>query len=239
MNPARCSRLRPRKRMMFKLLVLIIAGAIINAGVAWAFAAFYFVNPDALSLTVPESSQALKRFADFTPYGGGISGGERRTYQGVERTDAFFVSNNGFGASADVVAASKVESGWPIRALLGAQGRINHMGGFRDTSYERIVMTSCLQCEHQSLTDLRFGQVPLAPIERRLLLPYGPIWPGFAINTFFYAAILWMLFTVPGALRRRIRIKRGQCAACGYSLRENVSERCPECGAGDDEERRV
>ena len=61
-------------------------------------------------------------------------------------------------------------------------------------------------------------------------LPYEPIWPGFSINTIFYAAIVWMLFVFPLVLRRHVRRKRGQCAACGYSLRKNVSEKCPECG---------
>ena len=64
------------------------------------------------------------------------------------------------------------------------------------------------------------------------ILPCYAILPGFAINTIFYAAMLW-LFAAPFALRRRIRIKRGQCASCGYSLRGrgNVdSDKCPECG---------
>jgi hypothetical protein len=64
-----------------------------------------------------------------------------------------------------------------------------------------------------------------------IVFPVRPRHPGFAINTIFYAAIVWMLFTVPGAVRRRVRRKRGQCAACGYSRRESVSEKCPECGA--------
>jgi hypothetical protein len=62
------------------------------------------------------------------------------------------------------------------------------------------------------------------------VLPKSIIWPGFAINTIFYAAIVWALFFAPGAVRRRVRRKRGQCAACGYSLREKVSRKCPECG---------
>jgi hypothetical protein len=62
-------------------------------------------------------------------------------------------------------------------------------------------------------------------------LPVTPLWPGFAINTIFYAAIVWGLFAVPGAIRKRVRRKRGQCAACGYSLRGSSGEKCPECGA--------
>jgi hypothetical protein len=71
-------------------------------------------------------------------------------------------------------------------------------------------------------------------MEPRPLLPLLPIWPGFAINTVFYAAVLWMLFAVPLALRKRRRIKRGWCSKCAYDLRGRppaTSTVCPECGA--------
>jgi hypothetical protein len=75
-------------------------------------------------------------------------------------------------------------------------------------------------------------------------LPYLPLWPGFMINTVFYALVLWLLFAAPLALRRRIRgrrINRGMCPKCAYDLRghphpspfpkgEGVAV-CPECGA--------
>ena len=55
-----------------------------------------------------------------------------------------------------------------------------------------------------------------------------PIWPGFAINTLFYATILWLLIPGPFALRGFIRRKRGQCPACGYPAGESAV--CSECG---------
>jgi hypothetical protein len=61
-------------------------------------------------------------------------------------------------------------------------------------------------------------------------LPSLPLWPGFAINTLFYAGILWLLFAAPFALRRRSRTKRGLCPSCGYDLRGCVSQTCAECG---------
>ncbi len=65
-------------------------------------------------------------------------------------------------------------------------------------------------------------------------LPLRPIWPGFAINSVFYAAILWLLTLGPFTARRFIRRRRGLCIKCGYDLRGAEHEVCPECGAGCD-----
>ena len=55
-----------------------------------------------------------------------------------------------------------------------------------------------------------------------------PIWPGFAVNTLFYAAVLWLLIPGPFVLRRVIRVKRGLCPACAYPMGESAV--CSECG---------
>ena len=60
------------------------------------------------------------------------------------------------------------------------------------------------------------------------VLPLRPIWPGFAVNTAFYAAILWLLIPGPFALRRLIRRRRGRCPSCAYPMGE--SSVCSECG---------
>ena len=60
-------------------------------------------------------------------------------------------------------------------------------------------------------------------------LPTLPLWSGFAVNTVFYAGVLWVLCCGPFALRRMIRRRRGQCAQCSYPIGQN--ERCTECGA--------
>ena len=51
---------------------------------------------------------------------------------------------------------------------------------------------------------------------------------GFAIDTLFYAVILWLLFAGPFAFRRWRRIKRGLCPACAYPV--GASDLCTECG---------
>jgi hypothetical protein len=64
--------------------------------------------------------------------------------------------------------------------------------------------------------------------DRSRFIPFKPLWPGFAINTLFYAAILWGVFVAPFALRRRQRIKRGLCPKCAYPV--GGSDVCTECG---------
>src|SRR5688572_21137615 len=70
-----------------------------------------------------------------------------------------------------------------------------------------------------------------APGNDPFALPLRLVYPGFAINMIFYAAILWvmwLLFAAPWALRRRRRIKRGLCPACAYPIGSN--QLCTECG---------
>jgi hypothetical protein len=64
------------------------------------------------------------------------------------------------------------------------------------------------------------------------VLPLRPIWPGFVVNTLFYAAILWPLICghlVPGRfLWRFLRRRRGLCPWCAYPMGESAV--CTECG---------
>ncbi len=62
----------------------------------------------------------------------------------------------------------------------------------------------------------------------RAWIPLRPIWPGFAVNTLFYAAILWLLIPGPFALRRFLRLRRGLCPKCAYPSGESAV--CSECG---------
>jgi hypothetical protein len=74
---------------------------------------------------------------------------------------------------------------------------------------------------HYPKARVRPGGVPKS-------LPLRPLWPGFAINTMFYAAILWLLIFAPFTLRRWRRMRRGLCAACAYPV--GSSSVCTESG---------
>jgi hypothetical protein len=65
-------------------------------------------------------------------------------------------------------------------------------------------------------------------------VPLLPRWPGFAVDTLFFSTLVFAAWTAPTflGLRRRARLRRGHCPACGYDLRGNVNAAtpCPECG---------
>ncbi len=61
-----------------------------------------------------------------------------------------------------------------------------------------------------------------------VMVPIRPVRPGFALNTIFYATLLWLLIPGPFALRRFLRVRRGLCPKCAYPMGE--SSVCTECG---------
>lgn len=61
-----------------------------------------------------------------------------------------------------------------------------------------------------------------------IALPYWITWPGFVINTLFYALIAWLMFVFPGKARRSSRERRRLCPACAYPI--GISPVCTECG---------
>ena len=51
---------------------------------------------------------------------------------------------------------------------------------------------------------------------------------GYLVDVIFYTVIAFVVFWLPGMVRRYVRRRRGLCVACGYPI--GVSERCSECG---------
>ena len=188
-----------RRPIAFKLLLFLLAGAIINVLVAWGCAAFHMRN-SVVEVILCQFDAESRRSMSY----GCVP---------VRAADGS-LSLPVFGELVDESSEFKTLG---FRYVFTA----THTSGSVRTIYSGWPMHSCGRTD--SVIDYNRPEPP------KFIL-FEPLWPGFAINTIFYAAILYALFAVPGAVRRRVRIKRGQCASCGYSLCDNTSDKCPECG---------
>ena len=198
------------KRRLFKLVVLLLLGATVNVAVAWAIAALDRPGGNMRAIAVDRVTSVWDRYRwenwAEAPFSGNsyITIGTRLLVAGApDETDSFCLVYE----AACGLPAKSIAYGYTLD-----HGRGKHR--FHD----------CVRLPWQTRT-VMFGQTGN-------YLPYRVLWPGFAVNTIFYAAVLWLLAFGPFAARRIIRRKRGRCIQCGYDLRHAPHDACPECGAG-------
>jgi len=129
-----------------------------------------------------------------------------------------------------------VDAGWPIPSLRCGTycGRFfSHGWQIDDTRTSGISIHGGLQVlqwrrSQPSMFGKRTGNYdPL----NRFALPLLPLWPGFLVNTAFYAILLFALARIPRMVRRVMRRRRGRCISCGYDRGGlETTAACPECG---------
>ncbi len=206
-----------RRPPIVLILLLLVAGAIVNVAVAWGFV--FWARPTSGMELERSAVEAILNADGFAVAPedrceGGASDGE-----GFQIQNLLLDAMDRGGAST---WTTMFVAGWPRSSLRGGW---RSAGTTTDELYNfkpfNGITSEKLKIEGESFDRL---------------FPLRPIWPGFAINTVFYAFILWLLFALGGtpfALRRRRRIKRGLCPKCGYDLRGTPahSTPCPECGA--------
>jgi hypothetical protein len=218
------------KRLAFKLVVFLLAGAIINVAVAWGIWMYHdsgVIVPSRISTTpslLPANARSIWERSEAESWPplvratwtecaalglSGIYGESKRYDAGVMMPGLSESELRNMWVGRGTFEAAQFECGLPLGTfsieLARESNTVNVMGAGR-TRHNGFEIDGCV-------------------------LPTKSLWSGFAINTIFYAVIVWMLCAVPGAVRWRVRIKRGQCASCAYSLRESASDKCPECGA--------
>jgi hypothetical protein len=195
------------RRRLIQLGLFILAGAIVNVAVAWGCAAFS--QADSRMLDDAEAEHVMRRYVPFDARAYDITQvqGAQREGWGWKMSTVLLHQGNFTAEAAPTTLLMTYDAGCPALALRCALAAGSHR-----VALARLAIPETL---------LRY------PNERRVL-PLHPTWPGFAINTLFYATILWVLFAAPFALRRRWRVKRCLCPACAYPIGE--SDVCTECG---------
>ncbi|MHC4416314.1 MAG: hypothetical protein ACYS0G_13625 [Planctomycetota bacterium] len=223
------------KRLLITILIFLLAGALVNVAVAWGSA--IWVNPTKAGRPDPEvgfrsSGQYTWEFVRTVLPGQTLLWSSRGwkkehldTYDHGPPPEEFVPWWTDLGAATsdftDIVNRSPDSLvmerrwlhcfGWPARSLWSHWNLIDPGDSPPLHGSEGYVLS----------LDPWMNFVPR-------VLPARPIWHGFAVNTLFYAAVLWLLICGPFALRRLIRMKRGRCVKCGYPLGE--SPVCTECG---------
>jgi len=212
------------RRRLFIVAVFLLAGAVVNVGVAWGCAAWADVDTDNTGGISEDGTAQMGRWS--SKFGTFIQ------YE-ISRTATYrhflFESPN----------MDEVLPYWfrhPSAAY--ESGLIDREDRFADArGWPALTMWSEFEWPPHGPTVVVKGGFPLSPPHSVFprfhpdlprALPLRPIWPGFVANTLFYAAFLWLLIPGPFALRRFIRIKRGLCVACGYPKGESAV--CSECG---------
>ncbi len=205
------------KRRLLIIAVFLLLGAVVNVALAWACAAF-----------VPGTRSGFGAVRRDHPRARDLAGSKRPDEVVVAESsgcghDSLFVVRLTTAAPklGDVVG---VMDGTGRRYLKAPQWESQHIT-------RAGLPLRCLESEvhavQQRRTDIaRSPPKPIAFANGFLLM--CPIWPGFALNTLLYAAILWLLIPGPFVLRRFLRLRRGLCPKCAYPMGESAV--CTECG---------
>jgi hypothetical protein len=228
------------KRLIFLLLAFAVGGAIVNVAVAWGCAI-------GLNCTVGNSS-VLQRVSANGTWTAQITSRAGACVYVLIRGDKNATTRIGLGHAPDdllplcckTVFESRVETkeasheyrkidtrGWPFASMWSE--RLQWLATAGSANIE-VVMGGI-----PYVTPVRTPGI-ISYDEDARAIPLRIIRPGFAINTIFYMAILWLLFSAPFALRRRLRERRGQCPSCAYPV--GSSNVCTECGTAVTPQRR-
>ena len=217
------------KKRVVMLLLLLVGGAIVNVAVAWGSA--WLLPPYAGSGT------PLRERISSSQLRWGIS---RRDAVSVSRMTAMVITSSQLNfPSGPPIGGYPNWSDWPEDLEAAGNPARTHIVEVRGWPLKAM--------RSRWVSPAWVSGIPLPPrkpnppsvtlIDEQRALPTEILWPGFAINTVFYAAILWLLFAATFALRRWRRIKRGLCVKCAYPV--GTSEVCTECGAAVNAPRRM
>jgi len=233
------------KRRVLKLVVFLLLGAIVNVAVAWG--CVFFVNPP-FSLDLAFYSGQLHEIeclpSEIEMYRGRgfqalpLSERPRLINAGwlprgdlmVEGIGGGYIGGGSRRLTADTLSGSTV-----VVRIITEDELLGCLLSMRECCYQIRAGWPLTSCKGERIatgvattTWRNDGIITVGKKLDQLHLPVLASWPGFAINTIFYAGVLWVLFAMPGVVRRRRRIKRGLCPACAYPV--GASPVCTECG---------
>ncbi len=282
------------KRRLLIIAICLLLGAVVNVAVAWGCATWSALEVVSVSLQEPTKTEQhwwrqiyptraapeallARQSSGFGCDSQSILGD--RGGQAVFRVDSASFTTVNFNVNAKFDRVTTLRSGWPWRSGAGERWDLGFSLitpiptlGYRVTMWRDADLHSFAWS---------FDRPEWLGSSSFRILPLRPVWPGFAVNTLFYAALLWSLICSPFALRRFLRLRidwcgsntihfdvapdqdigfdcgssltgwrsllvlvylfflpnkylwiqpSSRCPRCGYQLRSDFSQGCPECG---------
>jgi hypothetical protein len=191
-----------------RVLLFTVIGAAATVLVAWGA---IVVRHDSLR------SQMSGVAFDLSSYGSSITG--ERHYRG-----------RGLRTERSVTFGTTLEDVLECRAglpLLAVAGRSRHLS---NTKRGFVIPTFAQPGDSNGIP---LPLKPLKPVAE--FVPILPLWPGFLVDTAFWGGAAFLVWSVPGLVRRGMRRRRGRCVRCGYELKDLAV--CPECGHSEEPQR--
>ena len=190
------------KRRSLKLIVLMLAGAFINFILACSL--LLVISP----IPVEDGMILPTQDAD--------------EFWRVNAPKTWKMGEGDFAWRNRIVGGEQIWVGTGFQFMIDARSPRSFANGFR------YVRSSTVGWPFQSVEQVThnvnvFGN----PVQTR----YSVRGFGMFANSATFAVACWLAILIPLQFRSFARRRRGQCASCAYSLRENVSDKCPECGA--------
>lgn len=124
-----------------------------------------------------------------------------------------------FGEGPRLREMFAVSVGWPARAMRSVAAC--NLADFLTSPYQSIWL------EGYELPTYWPG--PRLSSSSGASLPTHLLWPGFLINTLFYASLVSGFWLVSGAVKRWRRHAKQLCIHCAYPVGDTAKP-CPECG---------
>jgi hypothetical protein len=192
-------------------LLFLTGGAIVNVAVAWGFSLRGYQPGTGKTWLADDASKAW--WHKNSPPGFPESPTTMYESHGFGRWSVTLYETEQLDSDTRFIA-SRIAQGWPTTSMAWT----GWMDLVRRTDQRRSVF--------------EWSGWPCT-LGTSWKLPLSPLWPGFAINSIFYAALLWALWITSGKVRRLIRMRRSQCPACGHIIASGTCANglCSECGA--------
>ena len=200
------------RRWPLRVLCWLALGAAANVAVAWGLANRENVRPiETRHRRASEWPEAVYTRTNWPPPTGGISDAECRGASYRFATASPLVDTLGHWSMSIEMY------GWPVRSVRQVVTVEMPNVGVRavQTGYE------CIR------SPLNLPALAAAGWSR--YLPIHPLWPGFALNTLFYAVPIGLLWLAPGTIRRSYRRRHHLCIHCSYPVGDPAKP-CSECG---------